>query len=164
MESDFEEVGISSALDRLKIMLFLSHLKPEEGRATEFSKKDVVQCFRSESAFRQYAEMLDENDINGEILLKCTPSVLQEIGVKTILEASKIIVFFGKCTGENKYDHDSSKEKLISKIQCLDDKDKDEFLNIIEKYNLNLRILEVGGKNLLAELGIKKQKVLKKLF
>lgn len=165
--SDIKEAGISSTLDQLKIYLAFSQLKPDRrDRSNTFSTKCeiVIQFLQSEPAFEQYVEIFRRNNITGEILLKATPPVLQEIGVKSSLEASKIIVFFAKFVGHTEYNHEHSIAELVSKLESLG---KDEYVDIVKEKGLSLCVLQKGGKPILMELfhitKLKAETMLKKL-
>lgn len=166
--SDIEDVGISSALDQLKIYLAFCQLKPERrDRSNTFSTQyeTVIKFLQSKPDFQQYVDIFRKNNITGEILLKATPPVLQEIGVQSCLEASKIIVFFAKYVGHSDYNHEHSVAELVSRLKYLG---KDEYIDVVKESGLSVHILQMGGKPILMDLfrikKIKAETMLKKLL
>lgn len=153
--SDFEDAGVSDLSDRVKLFLFFSHLK-NPTMSSKFTVPYVVQFLDSES-MKQYAGLFQQYGINGDILLTCKTAFLNEIGVESVLDASKIIVLFRKYTGDG-YNHEKSKQDLISAINSSDIKNKSEYLKAVEDHSLSSCLLKEGGVELLKELGITQQK------
>ena len=79
---------------------------------------------------------------------------MKEIGVKTHLEASRIIVLFRKWAADSDYDHEKSKEELNLAINQSNIKDRDVYFNLVKSRDISFHILQVGGRELLVELGI----------
>ena len=163
---DFEEAGVSNPSDQVKLYLLFSRLKPPT-KISKFSTPLILQFLESsesEPTFKKYVKVFKELQINGNVLLKCKPSFLQRIGVESVLDATKIIVLFRKYTGED-YDHEASQQSLISAINDTDlkTKEKEEYVRIMENFELSFSILQNGGVELLKELGVSQQKS-RKLF
>ena len=146
--SDF---GVSDVFDRLKLYQFFSQLKPDY---KTYSTLQVVHFLESQPDLKQYMDMFNKYRINGDVLLQSTTSLLKEIGVKTHLEASRIIVLFRKWAKDSDYDHEKSKEKLKSAINQSNIKDKDVYFNLVKSRDISFHILQEGGRELLVELGI----------
>ena len=145
---DFE---VSDVFDRLKLYQFFSELKPDY---KTYSTPQVVHFLESQPDLKQYMDMFNKYRINGDVLLQSTTSLLKEIGVKTHLEASRIIVLFRKWAKDSDYDHEKSKEELNSAINQSDIKDKDVYFNLVKSRDISFHILQEGGRELLVELGI----------
>ena len=105
-----------------------------------------------ESELDLYVEIFNKYRINGDVLLQSTTSLLKEIGVKTHLEASRVIVLFRKWAKESDYDHEKSKEELNSAIDQSDMRDKEVYFNLVKSHDINFHILQEGGIELLVEL------------
>ena len=143
---DFE---VSDVFDRLKLYLFFTQLKPD---CKTYSTLQVVHFLESQPDLKQYMDMFNKYRINGDVLLQSTTSLLKEIGVKTHLEASRIIVLFRKWAKDSDYDHEKSKEKLKSAINQSNIKDKDVYFNLVKSHDISFHILQEGGIELLVEL------------
>ncbi len=170
--NDLKEAGVRSKLDQLKIFLYIKNMKLE-GRFTSTSKaqvQPVLQFLHSSNSpdFKKYVPSFRKHGITGEILLGCNVSILNEIGVESVLDASRIIVYFRKYFEGDEYDHEISKEKLLSgirlRIGSLQKKDdllqgKDDLFKKIEENDVSLHMLREGGKELLNEIGIESKKV-----
>ena len=153
---DLKEAGIDSIIDQLKIFLAIQNMKLGKQYMSKAQVQPVLQFLQSPSlpGFKKYVPSFRKHGVTGEILLSdyCNVSILNEIGVESVLDASRIIVFFRKYFENDDYDHVESKKRLLSKISSLC---KDEYImRRIEKNDVSHRMLQEGGQELLNEIGI----------
>ena len=88
------EIGVESPLDRVRIKtLFPRHLLKAQPR---YSVSEVLK-FLSENNLRKYTKQLEENQIDGDMILNTEPGLmkqgLREIGIG-VIDVNKIISKF----------------------------------------------------------------------
>jgi hypothetical protein len=122
---DFEYAGVCDVSDQIRLYVLISRLKP-----TEYGIHHVMQFLESEPLLKKYAERFRNLEISGDVLLKLKAPFLQKIGVESILDAVKISVLFRKwITNGERYNHEESKQDLISAIEASTDlKWKEEYM------------------------------------
>ena len=81
-DKDLQEIGIESALDRLRIITYFKRLvmKKSSGIA-ELYPVDAV--LNETKPFQQFAATFKEQSIDGELLLNASDDVMKELGVTT---------------------------------------------------------------------------------
>ena len=84
------ELGVKSPLHRLKIKVLFERKLLNITKA-KYPVSCVVQFLQSKERFRDYASSFEENKIDGELLLRASPQVLEELGVtKKIVHKTQI--------------------------------------------------------------------------
>ena len=93
--SDLAELGVKSALDKLRILVgFRRYLETGE---VKFSSSKLVVALTT-SNLGQYRKLIEQNNVDGDMLLyedeKLVRAMLQEIGVESGLNITRIISKF----------------------------------------------------------------------
>lgn len=82
-EDELRDIGIESALDRLRISTyFRRHVAKSEGLAELYPVEVVVQFLQDTRPLQQFAASFRENRIDGEMLLNASDEVMGELGVE----------------------------------------------------------------------------------
>ena len=84
-DKDLQEIGIESALDRLRIITYFKRLvmKKSSGIAELYPVDAVFQFLNETKPFQQFAATFKEQSIDGELLLNASDDVMKELGVTT---------------------------------------------------------------------------------
>ncbi len=158
--NDLKEAGVNSDLDQLKIFLSIKNMKLGKRGTSKAHVQPVLQFLQSPNlpGFKKYVPSFRKHGITGDILLRCNVLILNEIGVESVLDASRIIVYCRKYFEDGVYGHEESKERLLSGISSLSLQGKDDFIRKIEENDVSLCMLREGGKELLYEIGIESKR------
>ena len=94
-DDDLKDIGITSALHRLKISTFFRRLVT---RSQEIANRYPVECvvkFLSDNRqLKQFAPSFEQNNIDGELLLKASDDVMRELGVEKGVHIRMIVTKF----------------------------------------------------------------------
>lgn len=83
-DNELEDMGISSALDRLKISTyFKQYILGSRDIPNRQSVKRVVKFLEDTKPLKQFASRFAENDVDSELLLGASDDVMRELGVDT---------------------------------------------------------------------------------
>ena len=92
VEKALTEVGIVSALDKLRILVYFR--KTLSGRTSSCSVEDVIQCLAADDKLKDYCNVIREKNIDGDMLTFESDSLvrasLTEVGVAKLIVARKI--------------------------------------------------------------------------
>jgi len=84
-DKDLQEIGIESALDRLRIITYFKRLvtKSLNPIAERYPVEAVYQFLDETKPFQQFAASFKDQGIDGELLLNASDEVMKELGVTT---------------------------------------------------------------------------------
>ena len=93
--NDLSELGVESALDKLKILVgFKRHL---EGSSVKFTVSKLVVCL-SQNNLVKYRKPFEQHGVDGDLLLyedkELVRSMLKEIGIDSNIAITRIISRF----------------------------------------------------------------------
>lgn len=132
-----KDVGIDNHLDCLKISMHISQLK--NGRS-EALTLEAISKFLQEYQLQNYMPAFEQQS-HGDI---------------SVLDSSRIIVYYRKYLGED-YDHDQSKKDLAIRLKEVPRISKDIEQKFIDN-DISLQMLKEGDVKLLSDIGIAKLK------
>lgn len=82
-DDELREMGIESALDRLRISTYFKRqVIKSEGLAEFYPVEAVVQFLQETRPLQQFAGRFQEEKIDGELLLNASNEVMNELGVE----------------------------------------------------------------------------------
>ena len=82
-DDELLDIGVQSALDRLKITTYFKRLVVKsEGLAELYPVESVVNFLQETRPLQQFAERFGECKIDGELLLNASDDVMNELGVE----------------------------------------------------------------------------------
>ena len=83
-DDELRDIGITSALDRLRIITYFKRIVVKTSGIAEFYPVDAVFQFMEETKpFQQFAATFKAEGIDGELLLNANNEVMEELGVTT---------------------------------------------------------------------------------
>ena len=84
-DKELQEIGIESALDRLRIITYFKRLvaKSSNPIAERYPVETVYQFLDETKPFQQFATSFKDQGIDGELLLNASDEVMKELGVTT---------------------------------------------------------------------------------
>ena len=83
-DEELKEMGISSSLDRLRIITYFKRMVIKSSGIADLYPVDYVfQFMRETKPFHQFAVTFKEEKIDGELLLNASDEVMKELGVAT---------------------------------------------------------------------------------
>lgn len=86
-----KEIGIKSALDRLKIRIaFRRKVLGPSDLSKRYPVAEVVNLLKAHKMGAQYQLLLERNEIDGEMLSEASDQVLIEIGIKSRMDQKNI--------------------------------------------------------------------------
>lgn len=141
-----DDAGIDNHLDCLKISMHISQLK--NGKSEALTHEAISRFLRKYNLekYKPAFEQQDYDDIS-------------------VLNSSRIIVYYRKYLGED-YDHNQSKKDLAIQIEKDPEISKDIEQKIMDN-DISLQMLKEGGVKLLSDIGIAKYKarqLMRRLF
>ena len=81
-DDELSDIGITSALDRLRITMYFKRLVVKsDGIAELYPVEAVVQFLEQTRPLQQFAESFHEQQIDGELLLNASDDAMNELGV-----------------------------------------------------------------------------------
>ncbi len=81
-DNELSEIGVDSALDRLKITTYFKRLVVgSETPSGLYSVDSVAQFLEETRPLQQFVKSFKENEIDGELLLNASDDVMNELGV-----------------------------------------------------------------------------------
>ena len=81
-DDELSDIGITSALDRLRITMYFKRLVVKsDGIAELYPVEAVVQFLEQTRPLQQFAESFREQQIDGELLLNASDDAMNELGV-----------------------------------------------------------------------------------
>lgn len=94
-DSDLKDIGIASALHRLKISTFFRRLVTGSHElADRFPVESVVKFLNENRQLKQFASSFELNGIDGELLLNASDEVMRELGVEKGVHIRMIVTKF----------------------------------------------------------------------
>ena len=149
-----KNIGIVSALDRLKIILQIQRHKPGMKGTQECSVEKVTGLLRK-TGMEQYAPYFEQKEIDCDLLLAATDEILQELGIDSAFDRLKIRINFrrelrgGPSPLAQKYPVDAV-------VALLKENNMDaKYQLIIEKCDIDGELLTEASDQVLQEIGIK---------
>ena len=86
-----QEIGIESALDRLKIRIYFQReIRGPSALAQKYPVDVVVALLKENNMDAKYQRVLDTHKIDGELLVEASDQVLREIGIKSRIHQRNI--------------------------------------------------------------------------
>ena len=165
-EDLLRSIGVDSALDRLKIIMqiqkYKSGVRATQGRTTT----EVAEFLRRKLNMEHYVLFFQENEIDGDLLLRATDEVLKEIGIQTAIDRLKIrIAFRREVLGPSDL---AKKYPVAEVVNLLKAHDMDaQYQLLLEKNEIDGEMLSEASDQVLKEIGIKSrmhQKNIRKLI
>ena len=87
-------MGITSALDRLKLVLQIQKHQSKMKGTWGCSVERVTDFLQRNLHMGQYVPLFEQKQIDGDLLLVATDEILQEIGIVSALDRLKIRIHF----------------------------------------------------------------------
>ena len=93
-EDLLHSIGVESALDRLKIIMQIQKYKSGVRGTQGLTTTEVAEFLCRKLNMGHYVLFFQENEIDGDLLLRATDEILKEIGIQTALDRLKIRIAF----------------------------------------------------------------------
>ena len=93
-EGLLRSIGVKSALDRLKIIMQIQKHKSGVRGAQSCTTTEVAEFLSRTLNMEHYVLFFQDSKIDGDLLLRATDEILEEIGIKSALDRLKIRIAF----------------------------------------------------------------------
>lgn len=148
-------MGITSALDRLKLVLQIQKHQSKMKGTWGCSVERVTDFLQRNLHMGQYVPLFEQKQIDGDLLLVATDEILQEIGIVSALDRLKIRIHFkremsgGLSALAEKYPVD----KVIALLK--ENNMSAKYQVAIEEHEIDGELLTEASCDVLQEIGIK---------
>ena len=152
-----KEIGIQTALDRLKIRIaFRREVLGPSDLAKKYPLAEVAEFLCRKLNMERYVLFFQENEIDGDLLLRATDEILKEIGIQTALDRLKIrIVFRREVLGPSDL---AKKYPVAEVVNLLKAHDMGaQYQLLLERNEIDGEMLSEASDQVLKEIGIKSQ-------
>ena len=136
--------------------------QPDEKQLLQLARQytsEAVANFVTSIGYPDYAELFEENDYSGDVLVECEDEDLKDLGIESALARLKIIILFRRqLEGLHSVAKNFPADKVVEFLDGLKTQEK-------EQYKQNFSSNEIDGEMLLAmkenydvmiELGVKR--------
>ena len=153
-EGLLHSIGVESALDRLKIIMQIQKYKSGVRATQGHTTTEVAEFLRRKLDMEHYVLFFQENEIDGDLLLRATDEILKEIGIQTALDRLKIrIAFRREVLGPSDL---AKKYPVAEVVNLLKAHDMDaQYQLLLEKNKIDGEMLSEASDQVLKEIGIK---------
>lgn len=165
-EDLLHSIGVKSALDRLKIIMQIQKHKSGVRGTQSCTTTEVAEFLTRALNMEHYVLFFQENKIDGDLLLRATDEILEEIGIKSALDRLKIrVAFRRKVLGPS----DLAKRYPVAEVvNLLKAHNMDaQYQLLLERNEIDGEMLSEASDQVLIEIGIKSrmhQKNIRKLI
>ena len=155
-EDLLHSIGVESALDRLKIIMQIQKYKSGVRGTQGLTTTEVAEFLCRKLNMEHYVLFFQENEIDGDLLLRATDEILKEIGIQTALDRLKIrIAFRREVLGPSEL---AKKYPVAEVVKLFEAQNMDaQYKLLLERNEIDGEMLSEASDQVLKEIGIKSQ-------
>ena len=142
------------------MLLFFS--QPEEKQLLQHAREynsEAVANFVTSIGYSDYAEIFDDNDFSGDVLIGSTDEDLKDLGIESALARLKIIILFRRqVQGLHSLAKNYPADKVVEFLDGLKPQEKEQYKQSFSKNEIDGEMLLAmkGNYEVMIELGVKR--------
>ena len=153
-EGLLRSIGVKSALDRLKIIMQIQKHKSGVRGTQSYTTTKVAEFLSRTLNMEHYALFFQDSKIDGELLLRATDEILEEIGIKSALDRLKIrIAFRREVLGPSDLARTYPVAEVVNLLKAHNMDAKYQLL--LERNEIDGEMLSEASDQVLIDIGIK---------